>query len=132
MNELKREKLSNKVLPVACNDPECLKAGGKFALFKDVILILAAFFLIAKNLQSVMDLNVDPCDDFYQFTCGNYSRAKTFEENEKIVNALSDYEKLAEKKLLSIIESHKRENSSVIRKMKMFYENCIDPGKAKK
>lgn len=76
-----------------------------------------------------MDIDVDPCDNFYEFTCGNYSKKKVLKHPEWQINVFGDQEKLTKVKLLGIIESDQKKDLKVIQKMKIFYQDCVSPGK---
>lgn len=45
------------------------------------LLHICYCFITAQNLLSTMNRSVDPCEDFYEFACGNFYR----------LHPLSDY-----------------------------------------
>ncbi|XP_049822741.1 neprilysin-2 isoform X3 [Aethina tumida] len=58
----------------------------------------------ASNVLSSMDQNVDPCDDFYQFTCGNFLKKTNIPDDKSSVTSFSIISDLLQEQLRSMIE----------------------------
>lgn len=74
-----------------------------------------------------MNPDVDPCDDFYQFACGNFIKNTPIPADENKISPI----KIIQKKVYSelIREMEKKINPaepSAFRKTKKFYQNCIN------
>lgn len=95
-----------------CNTPECLRS--------------------AANLMFSMDTSVDPCEDFYQFSCGHWSEEHP---NHGWYPKFSNFETIEERisiATMKFLES----NSSVkdplpVKQCRDFYRSCMDVGKQK-
>ncbi|CAF0910418.1 unnamed protein product [Adineta steineri] len=81
---------------------------------------------LAADTYNAMDTTVDPCEDFYQFACGNWDKSHPIPEGrgtrssfESFVNDVVDfYRELLRKPVLDI-------EPDAVRKLKMFYQTCI-------
>lgn len=83
----------------------------------------------AANLRLSMDLKVDPCDDFYKFTCGRWDA----EHPDNVWHyEYSNFETVKERtttKLLAFLESNVSDSEpSPLKKMRDFYTSCTDTG----
>ena len=47
------------------------------------------------QLLNNMDLNVDPCEDFYKFSCGNYIRETVIPDDKKKLTSFSPLEEIS-------------------------------------
>ena len=77
-----------------------------------------------------MDQTADPCEDFYQFTCGSFLKTKRIKDEESKINEFSLLrDKLAYTvaDLLSEPISDKESNST--RNAKALFQSCMDEGK---
>jgi len=94
-----------------CNTPECIEVSNK--------------------IINDMDTSVDPCDDFYQFTCGNFMKR---EKDEFKSNSNTDYDNIY-KDLIKILEGDYQPDKTlskkeqeydeiVFNKLKGFYNSC--------
>jgi len=91
---------------------------------------------VADKLINNMDTTVDPCENFYQFTCGNYIKTHPVNENNLTVsNSFSSSNH--EDELIKIIEGNYQPNKNlnqqdrvydenVFNKLKNFYKSCMD------
>ncbi|KAI4463570.1 zinc metalloprotease family m13 neprilysin-related [Holotrichia oblita] len=97
---------------IVCTSEECLRS--------------------AANLKLSMDFNADPCDDFYQYVCGNwkqehinhgwYSRFSSFETiNERIAVSTMDFLKSNSTKGEPLPVTQSRD----------LYKSCMDVGKSR-
>uniref|UniRef100_A0A646QFK1 Neprilysin n=1 Tax=Hemiscolopendra marginata TaxID=943146 RepID=A0A646QFK1_9MYRI len=79
----------------------------------------------AATLRSHMDLNIDPCKDFYQFACGGFqkkyiNRTKNFRLND----TLSIEMRIKLKELLT--STNKKNESRVFWKLRDYYSSCLN------
>lgn len=74
-----------------------------------------------------MDESVNPCEDFYEFTCGKFIRNTNMREDETGVNIFSKIRDKVSQQLRTMIEEPVGENESrIFRLTKMFYQSCMN------
>ncbi|CAF4083250.1 unnamed protein product [Rotaria magnacalcarata] len=81
---------------------------------------------LAADTYNAMDIAVDPCEDFYQFACGNWDKSHPIPEDrnvrssfESFVNDVVDlYRELLRKPILDT-------EPDAVRKLKIFYQTCV-------
>nr|XP_046909765.1 neprilysin-1-like [Dermatophagoides farinae] len=118
-----------------------------FLLFASIIILLAYIYIpylygnsneiqvctsmecvkTSASLLSAMDLNADPCEDFFQFACGNWVKKHIIPEDR---SSLSTFEVMADdlqiilKDLLEQLPNS-ADNSATL-KAKRFYQSCMN------
>ncbi|GBM59012.1 Endothelin-converting enzyme 1 [Araneus ventricosus] len=70
-----------------------------------------------------MDVNVDPCDDFYSFACGNWMKKFSKDDNYSVVDGMGKTLKLTIKDLLENLEGSVGGSTD---KLKTMYDSCMD------
>ncbi|KAK7603866.1 hypothetical protein V9T40_003865 [Parthenolecanium corni] len=83
----------------------------------------------ANRLSSTMDESVDPCDNFYNYACGNfgnYVRKLTGRENNPSSWIIAS-QIFLKRKIAEILKSNITESEpEALKKAKMFYRSCVD------
>lgn len=88
--------------------------------------------LIASNIIQAMDTSVDPCEDFYSYSCNGWVKANPIPDGDK--SMWGTFQKLEQQNQLVI--KHVLEQptetlkSKAEQKAKMYYESCLDPNDA--
>lgn len=90
-----------------CLTPGCVKAAAE----------------ILKNV----DETVDPCDDFYKYSCGNWIESQIIPEDKTSVSLFSVVQDELDNKLRNLIERDSTaEDAPIVEKMRNLYESCMN------
>lgn len=83
----------------------------------------------AANIRLSMDTKTDPCDDFYKFTCGRWTKEHP---NHGWYPHYSSFETVDERIAIAALDSLKLNNSASeplpVRQSRDFYTSCMDTG----
>jgi len=91
----------------------------------------------SSKILSKMNSNIDPCEDFYQFTCGKFLEETLIPDDKAIINSFSTLADENINILRTIIESDYKENKNLTAeqqeldrkmfgKLKTVYNTCMD------
>lgn len=95
-----------------CLTPGCVKAAAE----------------ILKN----MDERVNPCDDFYKYSCGNWIDSQIIPEDKTSVSLFSVVQDELDNKLRNLIEkppASEGDSPPIVEKMRNLYESCMNTSK---
>jgi len=92
-----------------CQTPGCIKA--------------------ANRILGSMNMSVDPCEDFYQYSCGQWIDDHIISESQSSINVFNDVRDSVSKSLKTVLERSDDGAHSSITKAKNFYKSCLDTDK---
>jgi hypothetical protein len=83
----------------------------------------------AANLRLSLDFSVNPCDDFYKYTCGRWSKEHP---NHGWFPSFSAFSTVSEKVLIAtenfLTSDEKTEEPFSVKQTRNFYKSCMDTG----
>nr|XP_031826999.1 membrane metallo-endopeptidase-like 1 [Nomia melanderi] len=83
--------------------------------------------LIAKVIKESMDESLDPCDDFYDYACGKWTKNNPLSENMTSSNLWDMVEKKIESQVKAIIrEPIQPDDMFAVKLAKKWYISCMD------
>ncbi|XP_050430233.1 neprilysin-2 isoform X2 [Adelges cooleyi] len=100
---------------------------------KDNICLTPGCVKAASAVINNMDPSVDPCDDFYEFSCGNFIKETIIDDDKTshtTFSAISD--SLLNKLRLIVTEPIKNNEPKPFRMAKLLYKSCMDKDKIEK
>ena len=76
-----------------------------------------------------MDKDVSPCDDFYQFACGNFIKHASIANDENKVGMITMVHKRVRNILINEAKEKIKDGElNALKKLKTFYQNCMNKG----
>ncbi|CAH1111368.1 unnamed protein product [Psylliodes chrysocephalus] len=91
------------------------------------VCLTAGCIHTASRVLEYMDETVDPCDDFYQFTCGNFIKTTNIPDDKSSVTSFSIINDMLMEQLRTMIEEPVQENEPKPFKLtKKLYKACMN------
>ncbi|XP_044260101.1 endothelin-converting enzyme homolog isoform X2 [Tribolium madens] len=82
---------------------------------------------IASNILSAMDLSVDPCKDFYSYSCNGWVKANPIPDGKSTWGTFMKLEQQNQLVIKHVLEQPiENLKSKAEEKAKMYYESCLD------
>ncbi|CAD6193486.1 unnamed protein product [Caenorhabditis auriculariae] len=94
---------------------------------QDVVCTSRECVQIAGFLSDNLNSKVDPCDDFYEFACGNYGLNRNLPANKPLRHTISDVQSRLNKQVKTILQTPISSTDSTWDKLaKGYYQKCLD------
>lgn len=109
-----------------------ISTGGKYLLFKliitdDDVCLTTGCITAASRILNAIDASTDPCDDFYQFACGNFIKNTFIPDDKLIVDTFTELADHIDIQLRTIIEDEIDANESrVFKLVKQLHRSCMN------
>ncbi|ESO95681.1 hypothetical protein LOTGIDRAFT_214791 [Lottia gigantea] len=89
-----------------CMTPECVKTSA--------------------DLLDAMDQSIDPCEDFFQYSCGKWNQKHVIPEDKSGLSRFNEVRDDVKAKLKGVIEKDDASDIDAIKKTKIFYQSCMN------
>ena len=89
---------------------------------------MTTFLKQAADILQSMNDSIDPCEDFYQFSCGAFMKSSQFGVNENEISSMTSLKSTLNSKLIQLFQSgisSTDSESDIV--AKSYYESCLDP-----
>uniref|UniRef100_A0A1I7Z1Z2 Peptidase_M13 domain-containing protein n=1 Tax=Steinernema glaseri TaxID=37863 RepID=A0A1I7Z1Z2_9BILA len=84
------------------------------------------YYTVGKFLNSSMNRHANPCDDFYEYTCGNYGINNDYSFGKTFVGTFRKAQQDIFKKMVDLYKDPRHSGSSAIEKVKIAFRKCAD------
>ncbi|XP_053650118.2 neprilysin-2 isoform X3 [Cherax quadricarinatus] len=86
----------------------------------------------AANLVKSMDESVNPCDDFFKFSCGGFLKSAIIPDEKTALSRFNEISDELQEKLRGLVEAEESQDDSPSTKMvKALYKSCMDTARIK-
>ena len=116
-----------------CTTATCVEKGKQkfYTYFKTLVCtLICLMWFEASSMLKNLDESVDPCEDFYQFSCGNFNKNNRLDDSQ---NKISEFSMLRDEVTLVLsdllAEPITNKDISAIANAKNLYASCLNEGK---
>lgn len=82
--------------------------------------------ILASTILSKMNKEIHPCDDFYLFACGSFTKSARYKNDTKFYD--TKVKEIYERYEYSLQEETTKNESKIFKKLKNDYKICMDEG----
>jgi len=87
-------------------------------------------FCLASQLLNDMDLTVDPCDDFYKFSCGGFLKKKVIPDDKPLLSSATPMDDRLFYQLRNVLEApYRSKDPRAFQLAKNMYAACMNRSK---
>ncbi|XP_067139378.1 neprilysin-2-like [Centruroides vittatus] len=80
----------------------------------------------AGRILQLLDFTIDPCENFYNFACGNFMKYRRQRASSSYFDHLNGYMNYLAKEKLE--KSEEKNEPEFVKKLKMYYQSCLTRG----
>lgn len=81
---------------------------------------------VAQEILNSLNTSVDPCDNFYEYACGNWVKEHKIPKFHTQYSRISELSENNEKVLMDSLKQDQPTDNEPIKKVKLFYRSCMD------
>lgn len=86
-------------------------------------------FFLATEIKRKMNPKMDPCDNFYEFVCGNFTKNAIIPDDQPLLTEFSLIEKKIKKELKRSLENNVTEGDpQALKILQSYYVTCMNEG----
>lgn len=112
---------------IQLHDQESEMARKEAGKEKDNVCLTAGCIHTASKVLDAMDSTIEPCDDFYNFACGNFVKNTNIPDEKVSVNTFSIIGDLLQEQLRTLVSEETREDEAKpFRLAKNFFKACMN------
>ncbi|ESN91902.1 hypothetical protein HELRODRAFT_181958 [Helobdella robusta] len=89
-------------------------------------LCASDFGLRTAEINSNIDTNVNPCDDFYKFACGSWIERTSIPDDDFQMNTVKNMADISKTQLIGLLNKSSADDLPSITNVKVFYKSCLN------
>ncbi|CAK8671256.1 unnamed protein product [Clavelina lepadiformis] len=108
------------------HDPKCEEQTSTIPAVLSSACITRPCVQVANRIIEDLDERVDPCEDFYQFSCGGWEKKNPLPIGHSRWSTFNVLNQKNQAIMKNILEANTTSESSSEKKAKLFYKSCLD------
>ncbi|XP_053566045.1 neprilysin-like isoform X2 [Bombina bombina] len=97
-----------------------------YATYDDGICKTPSCVNAASRIMTSMDATANPCQDFYQYSCGGWLKKNVIPDSAPRFSTIDQLKDIGTDVLKSGFETKNDSDNSAIKKVKVFYQSCLN------
>ena len=94
--------------------------------YKQVVCKTESCKNVSSYVKSCMDETIDPCVNFFSYACGGWIKKNPIPKTSSTFSTFSKLNQQIEKILRKILETESTDDAKVLKKVKKFYQSCMN------
>ena len=94
--------------------------------YKQVVCKTESCKNVSSYVKGCMDETIDPCVNFFSYACGGWIKKNPIPKTSSTFSTFSKLNQQIEKILRKILETESTDDAKVLKKVKKFYQSCMN------